>query len=334
MGNKYYFPKVEYRKDQVSRMYIFFENGDFLEIKNSEISDFSINVYDKLIRSHKGYNPVIESGFLKLKISSNRNLANNPHFLYNEVDFKKNRKSYIENRCTNESRIIEIWLFDNYNWHKVLHCDAKGKMEGEFLLLEFLPQPQMGDYQDENHYINIGNIRKEDIHNIDLDFENCESFVVYNNEIKEVNINFDNQLEWDAGDLCRKVTGGYIKIKLDEDFSPRQNQLFDNDKRLKVGNFGRRLCGKNGEEVHDICHLYIQYYHAGYGELEVTECVEVDEAKTDEEIEEIEKEEEKKGVTIYYYEGGYCKKFKDGSIIIAFGKNAKNTINKLSKNIE
>lgn len=45
-------------------------------------------------------------------------------------------------------------------------------MYGDFLLLEFLLQPQ-GTYQNENHYINIGNFKKEDIHNIDLDFENC-----------------------------------------------------------------------------------------------------------------------------------------------------------------
>ena len=51
-------------------MYLFFENGDFVEIKGTEIMNFSINLYDKLIKSHKGYNPVIESGYFKFKISN------------------------------------------------------------------------------------------------------------------------------------------------------------------------------------------------------------------------------------------------------------------------
>lgn len=65
MSNYYFYPKMKYTKNEVSFMYIFFENGDFLEIKGSEIVNFSISVYDKLIRSHEGYNPVVESGYCK-----------------------------------------------------------------------------------------------------------------------------------------------------------------------------------------------------------------------------------------------------------------------------
>ncbi len=328
MFNKYLFPKMKYTKNEVSFMYIFFENGDFLEIKGSEIFNFSINIYDKLIRSRKGYNPVIESGYFKLKICNKSAFTKSSHFLYNEADFRKNRKSYIENRCVNESWITEIWLFNSYSWHKVLHCESKGKMDGDFLLLEFLPQPQMGTFKNENHYVNIKNIEKEDIFKIDLDFENCESFAVYNDEIEDVNIDFEDKLEWGAGDLYRKAIGGYIKIKLNKDFALRENHLFKNKKSLKIVDFERRLCGKKGEDIHDICHLYIDFYHAGYGEVQV-ECVEVDDIKTDEEIKNIEKKEEQTGQSYYYYEGGYCKKHKDGSIIIAFGKNARNTINKM-----
>lgn len=326
MSNIYFYPKMKYTKNEVSFMYIFFENGDFLEIKGSEIFNFSINVYDKLIRSHKGYNPVVESGFFKLKICNKHAFTQSAHFLYNDAEFKKNRKSYIENRCINESRITEIWLFNSNNWHKVLHCELKAKMDGDFLMFDFLSQPQMGSYQNENHYIEIGNVKKEDVHNIDLDFENCESFVVYNNEIEVVNIDFDNQLCWGGGDLYRKAVGGYIKIKLKKDFTSRKNSLYDNEKGLKIVDFERRLCGKKGEDVHDICHLYIEYYHAGYGGIQFSECVEIDDIKTDEEVERLEEEEEK-GESFYYFEGGYCKKSKDGSIIIAFGKNAKNIVN-------
>lgn len=331
MPNNYIFPKMKYAKNETSFLYIFFDNGDFLEIKSSEIVNFSINVYDKLIRSHQGFNPVIESGYLKLKICNKPAFVNSNHFLYNEEDFKKDRKGYLENRCINEGGITEIWLFDSSNCHRVLHCKAQAKKEDEFLIISFLQQPQMGLCSNENHHVNIGNVKKKDVHNIDLDFENCESFVVYNDEIEEINLVFDNQLEWAAGDLYRKAVGGYIKIKLDKDFSPRNNHLFDNDKKLKIKDFEKRLCGKKGEDIHDICHLYIDYYHAGYGGIQVTECIEIDNGNTIEEFQILENEEEK-GTFCWYYEGGYCKKLIDNSIIIAFGKNAKNTIDKICKN--
>lgn len=130
MSDTYFFPKIKYTKNEVDFMYIFFENGDFLEIDGSEIIDFSINTYDKLIRSHKGYNPVVESGYFKLKISNKPAFTRRSHFLYNENEFKKNRKLYIENRCINESKITEIWLFDSLNWHNVLHCELKAKIDG------------------------------------------------------------------------------------------------------------------------------------------------------------------------------------------------------------
>lgn len=329
MNKKYIFPKMQYLKNDTKSLYIFFDNGDYLQIKCAEIINISINVYDKLIRSHHGFNPVVESGYLKLKICNKPAFTHTSHFLYNESDFLKNRKNYIENRCINEGGITEIWLFNENNWHKVLHCKAQAKKEDDFLIINFLQQPEMGSYKDSNNYINFGNFEKKDINNIDLDFENCESFVVYQDEIKEMNLIFDNKLIW-VDDLYRKAIGGYIKIKLDKDYF-RENSLFDKDKKLKIKDFEQRLCGKKGEDIHDICHLYIDYNHAGYGSSS-TECIEIDDVKSDEEIKKLEKlEENDEGY--YQYEGGFCKKLPDSSIIIAFGANAKETVKKLiSKN--
>lgn len=191
------------------------------------------------------------------------------------------------------------------------------------MIFDFLPQLKMGSYQKEQHYINIKNVKKEDVNNINLDFENCESFVVYNGEIKDININFDNQLEWGTGDLYRKVISGYLKIKLDSDFTSRRNDLFIDKESLKITDFERRLCGEKGEGAHDVCHLYIDYYHAGYGGIEFSECIDMDDINV---------EEESTNEWYECYESGYCKKSKDGSIIIAFGKGAKNTINKICNN--
>lgn len=315
MNYNYYCPKLKYLKNKEKYMYLFFDNGDFLEIKYTEIIDFSFRVYDKLVRSYQGYNPVAKSGYVKLRICNKHAFVNTDHRVYNEGLFRKNRKEYIENRCVSESRITEIWLFDENSWHKVLHCEAKGKIDGDFLIIEILEQPQMGDFESDKHCVSVGDLKKEDIHHIDLDFENCESFYVYQDEIEEINVEFDNCLEWGAEDFYRKVIGGYLKIKLNENYN-RYNALFERNKKLKNLDFEKRLCGKNGEDIHDICHLYVCYDQICGTQRE--ECIEVDDIKT---------EESKRN--FWSYESGYCKKLQDGSIMIAFGKDAKTQIDNL-----
>lgn len=321
MNNNYFFPKFDYSQEEINFIYLFFENGDMLEIKDNEVVDFKVNVYDKLLRSHKGFNPVVESGFLKLKISNKSVLTRLTYSLYNEKDFCEDRKSYIENRCVKESKITEIWLFNVNNCHKVLHCTLNAKIDGEFLIFEFLPQPQMGSSASQNHYINIKNLKKEDIRIVDLDFENCDGFEVYINEIEKIDLNFDNQLEWCGGDLCRKVIGGYIKIKLTK--HPCRNTCLYYDKVYKIKDYEKRLCERKSGSMHDICNLYVSYQSYDYFVEQIT----IRDLTSEEEFERLDKLEEETGeYGLYRFESGYCRKAKDNSMIIAFGNNAQNTV--------
>jgi len=139
---------------------------------------------------------------------------------------------------------------------------------------------------------------------------------------------FDQQLEWDAGEINRKVIGGYIKVKL-EDKKYRCCSFLDEYKNIKLSQLEKRLCGKKGEGVIDICHLYVDYDHVGYG-TRLNECIVINDFKTDKEFDYLEKLEDETGEDCCWFESGYSKKLKDGSIIIAFGIDAKETINKLS----
>lgn len=332
MNTTYTYPKRTYDKKDVKFMYMFFDNGDYLSIKGMEIADISINVYDKLIWHNKGVSPVGESGFIKLKVLNKCSFAHKRVVVYNPAEFSKGRKQYIEQRCV-EEQITEIWLFDENNWHNVVIGNIKGKMDGEYLMLEFLPQPLMGSASSDVHYVNLGSLFINEIHSIDLDFENCESFVVYNKEILEINIAFNEQLDWGSSDLYRGVKSGYIRIKLEDD-NTRENYLFKTElynKKIKTKDFEQRLCGKKGRDDHDICHLYVSYYHAGYG-TGVKECIEVDDIRSDEELEQIEERYDNGEYDFApEYIGGHCAKLKDGSIVIAFGVNSEKTVDKLSK---
>lgn len=312
-------------------LYVFFENGDYLSLNSSELAEYFVNLYDKLVRRRMGYCAIAESGFIKLKIKKHA-VDYDRYFLHNPEEYLRNRKKYIENRCVNESRITEIWFFDKNSWHYILRGNIRATMDETYLRWEFLPQPQIGEASSDEHTICLGGIKTDDVFCIDLDFENCESFYVYSKEILEINLDFDKNLTWESGELYRNVVGGYIKLKLKKYYNTRPNHLFDND-NLKKRDFERRLCGKKGFATHDISHLYISYHYSGFGNS-ITECLELNEIKTDSEIEQMEKKEDELGRIWYSYKSGYARKKKDGTIILAFGENSKQTIKELCKQKE
>ena len=133
--------------------------------------------------------------------------------------------------------------------------------------------------------------------------------------------------------MFRSVKSGYIRIKLDDKNLPRSNHLFDysfDNKKLKTKHFEQRLCGKRGRGEHDICHLYVSYYHAGYG-TNIEECIGIDDIRPNEELDRIYEEDD---WSVPAYVGGHCSKLKDNSIVIAFGVNSEQTVNKICINAQ
>lgn len=323
MSNSYFYPKRKYLKKDISFMYIYFENGDYVFIKGLEVCNIKVNVYDKLVKHCNGVSPVVSDGYIKLKVLPKVSSAFSDSLVYNPKELQKNRKKYIEDRCTKESAIKEIWLFDSYNWHNVLIGNIKAKMEEEFLVFEFLPMESMREYCSENHTVNLSAINKKQILSIDLDFENCECFNFYNDEIKDINLNFKPKLEWGASDLYRSIESGYIKIKLDGELY-RRNTFISNNAKPTLKLMEERLCGKKGFDNHDICHLYITYQY-GFGQ-HPEECIEVNDINDNG----IDIDTDDDDFVYTHYNGGCCKKLKDGSIVIAFGKTAKEICDKFN----
>lgn len=322
-NNVYTYPKRKYDKKEVSFMYMFFDNDDYVSVNGSEVVDMSVKVCDKLVRHDDGVSPVAESGFIKLKIGKTAKSNHNKQFVYNPEEYRKNRKQYIEQRCITEGGLKEIWLFDKLNWHNVLLGNLHAKMDKDYLVLEFLPQPGLSA-DSSTHSVCLGAVKKENILIIDLDFENCESFLIFNDEILECDIEFNNELTWGSSDLYRSIKSGYIRVKLD-DYADRPNNLFNNEK-LKTKDFERRLCGRKGKSKHDICRLDISYDHASCSKG-IEESIEVDDIRPEEELKKLEDEE----TGFYDFVGGRCKKLKDGSIVIAFGADSKKIIKRLKE---
>jgi len=318
MLTNYIFPKFEYTKKGISCIFLSFDNGDSLEVSSDDILDFSLNVYDRLVRSYNGFNPVVESGCLRFKI-------NYPVFenMHNKEDYVNNKKAYVE-RFTCNKAVNMLHIYDSSNWRKALHCVATVEQDGESFVLKFLSQPQMGSASSKNHFINAPAFDIENISDITLSFENCESVVVYFSEIEKIDFEFDEKLDCSSGELNRKLIGGYLQIRLEE--PNRRGDFLDEPQIITLNRTEKRLCGKKGTAKHDVCDLYIESYTNIDND---TECIKIDELKSDEEVDRLEKMEEDDFIQHYYYEGGCCKKLSNGSIIIAFGKKAKETIAKL-----
>lgn len=318
--NKYTFPKKQFSKNDVKEMELFFDNGDAVKIKYSEIVNISkFEYYDRLVSCGLGVGSVVKSGTIKLNVCNKQRYAGEFYNkVYNEKELLKNRKKYIENRCVNESKITKVWFYDENNWHYVLMGNIKAKIENEFLILDFLSDESMGEFLSEEHFVYLPEIKKEDIFKVTLDFENCDMIDVYKDEILDIDLNFQKELVWGAGDILRQVENGYMIIKFSEDYKTRHYSMIE-DKKYKIKDFIYRICGKKGYLDHDICHLYIKKNKPGHG-CNYEECIDIDDIRPfdDKEL------NEKYDNDGYWYIGGFAKKLKNESIVIWFGKDFKN----------
>jgi hypothetical protein len=329
MGLRYTYPK-EKLNFKIHNLYIFFYDGNYISISEQEIVSANINYYDKPIWEEDCYCPVAESGFIKLKIS--KKIQRNQYvFLHDESKYIKDRKFYIENRCVNEGQIKGILLYDENNWHLSVFGNIVAVMDGEYLLIKFVKNDVYGSANGKDLAICLNEVDKSDIFKIDLDFENCESFYVYSDEILDINLTFNKQLESNHN-FYRKIDDGYLRIKLEKE-DREYHFFYPENKKLTNKFFEKRLCGKKGEEFHNICHLYVSYLCFLCG-TDRRECMEVDDYNSDEDYEKVEALEDELGKDLIWFIGGYCKKLSDGSILIAFGKQAKTTVEKYIEKME
>ena len=96
--------------------------------------------YDELRAGERGFCAVAQNGFFKCKISGKKHRGE--QLLYQNSEYGKDIKAYLENRCVSEGGIRYVRLFDENHWHVPFYCIADARMEDDFLVLEF--QEQVG----------------------------------------------------------------------------------------------------------------------------------------------------------------------------------------------
>ncbi|MBQ4072855.1 MAG: hypothetical protein IJD50_03965 [Clostridia bacterium] len=299
----------------ISQVQLLFRNGDFLTLGGREIVDKEFSFCDTLIRSRQGFSPFCNGGFIRCKIDK-RGKKYDSCSLYNRKEYVKDRKTYIENRCVNEGGIYCVRFFDSNNWSNEVYGDIIAWMDEGYLVLKFQGNKTYGSANGEHYKINVTNVTKSNVEKICIDFENCDSFDVYQDEIEEIDLIFHKELEMDSDYLLRKIKSGRLKIKLDkENNAIRDSYVYDTTKAPMEKVLKKRLCGKGKEEI-DVCHLYVTYQSAGWG-LITEERILVPEIESNNGKHEQGMEED------FLYVSGYAEAQKDGSILIVFGENLK-----------
>lgn len=316
MNYEYTHEKKKYDLNKVEEAQLLFVNGDFIYLTKKEILSLEVVLYDKLVQFNNCYFPVAKSGFIKLNISDKKPKYDDSS-VYNKKAYSEDRKSYIEKVCIEEG-FFAIRLFDDLNWHDTIIGNIVAKKEGDYLILVFSECTSLGSADKEKHVINLKNIKKKDIKVLQLDFENCDGIDVYQDEIKEINLNFENELTWNADGYCRVIKNGYIRLKFNKDYNDvRKVNVYVKNNKPKLKDLEKRICGK-GEDDIDICNLYITNYYCGYG-LAQEEVITLNNLS---EYPENYSEEDEFDYNIPYV-SGYAQKQKDGSILITFGKKRK-----------
>jgi hypothetical protein len=208
-----------------------------------------------LIAGERGFCPVAKSGFIKCKIKE-KAPKYTCAFVYDQKEYAKNRKEYLEQRCVNEGGIYYLRLFDRNHWHYGIYVEAVASLEGGYMILRFQENQTYGSADKEYYTVNVCNLTRSNIEKICLDFENCDSFDIYQEEIQEINVNFKKQLEWNSSCFGREIENGVIRLKLNEELTWRYvnveyeyvaesgvitfSKVYDNRSRKKIAVFDIR----------------------------------------------------------------------------------------------
>ncbi len=325
MRTLYTYPKSKIiQKKDIEFFTILFTNGDYLELRKQEVTEFSPVLCDKLRAQGNKICFSCGGGQIKCNISQ-RHKRHDDYRLCDKEAYLQDRKAYVERRCCEAEEIDSFVICDESHWNFVLHGEITAQKAGEEVVFSFA---EKGQTQSDVGTVALAPLEKNQISSLELDFENCECYHILRDEIEKMHLELSSELVWASDDLNRNLESGYLVLNLDPDFTNRGTSGWFKEGITKA-QLTRRICGIRGVCDHDICNLYMRY-DSSYKTPLLQERIHIDDVRSEAELEAAEKQLiDEDGLPYSEYIGGYTKRLAKGRIAIAFGKNAKEILKKL-----
>ena len=253
MSNIYTFPKATTEKIP-RKIAVIFRNGDYFELAKKEIVRVSLDYYDNLARLENSAVRVCHGGEVVLEIEKGGKRRR--CFLHDEESYQSDGAEYLCRRLC-EGGIERILIFNENNWHHIVLGDAVAERDDEGLVtVSYRHNSIYGDFSGDEFKIALGDVQKETVEKIRLDFENCDGIDVFGEEILDMKLTFDKRLHWNSSGYGRRVASGYILIRFDKEITYRRASLYPNWTSKKgTRPLLKRLCYDGTCSNIDVCNL-------------------------------------------------------------------------------
>ncbi len=323
MGKKYTYPKDKFlKKEGIRAIAVNFTNGDYLEFSGEEILEFSPLLCDKLqVFADDGICFTAGGGMIKIKPTDNIRAKGRTAFLQDFDAFCKGESDYIEDRCTMLGEISHLELFDENCWRMALYGKIAAKKENGCLIFAY---EENGDTSSDDGYIYLADtVDKDNMIYIDFDFDNCEMFTVFLEEIADMSLKLSDTLVWNGGSFIRSIETGFLSVRIDKELSSeRANRLRSRERDAFA--LKKRLCSRFADGAHDLVNLYIEHPYGNPRQ----ECIKIIDPRPEEFLTSLydlydREDMEEDDLPAPIFIGGYAKYLKDKTIVITLGKEAK-----------
>lgn len=257
MGNRYFYPNKDlFKKEDIKGISLVFSNGEDLLIRQVKVKELDLQLYDELYSYDAEFIPVVRSGKIISKILEDNYYSFECEELENNIDKKLN----ISNKLEKSYDIIRIRLhktsFNEITLSGVFKCNINKNS----IIIEAIPSPLNKSFNEKEMSVELRDINKDNIALLHLFFPDLEELQIYNEDIVEMNLTFDNELVRESDNFLRAVKHGYIKYQIPDKRSLffREFAFSDGTRRLTSKKIKNKLCSIN-KNSHQIKHLYIQY---------------------------------------------------------------------------
>ena len=313
MKNMYFHKKSFVKKNELDSIMVVLDNGEYFTLHKKEVVDYNLVFLDKLMWFDCCACPVAKSGYIKLRI--NNKPEYNLGLLHSYKECRMYKKGFIEQKILDDCRVVSFIFTDKCGDDYGVLGNYKASLEDDCIVIRVVENDDVS-FQSNKFSIQLNPIRRPFIEKIKFKFDGEDSFEVFQEEIEDIQLTFDDELIGCGNGYIRSLKTGYIRLSLTSDIIDRKIELYDGRKNHKKKHLENKLV-KKGKKMCTITDLYINY-NQDYIRIRDVERIDVKSIPIsrngfiDCEID--------GDLVGYAYISGFCERIDKNTIVIRLGK--------------